>query len=195
VKLIGGLGNPGALYQLTRHNLGYCVLDYISHQNKIPFQRQTAQAFSGLGTLWDIPVVLIKPATFMNRSGEAIQAFAAYFRIATSDIIIIHDDLDLQFGQIKVKTKGGSGGHRGVESIIDVLEENTFIRIRIGIGRPPRREGESEFVLQHFAEEEQRDVQAIVMKAAQCLKTVVTEGPAAAMNQFNIKTPGIPEKL
>lgn len=187
MKLIGGLGNPGALYQSTRHNLGYCVLDYISRQNRIPLKQQTAQAFSGQGTLWDIPVVLVKPATFMNRSGEAIKAFSAYFRIAPSDIIIIHDDLDLEFGQIKIKTKGGSGGHRGIESIIDALKETAFTRIRIGIGRPLRGEDESEFVLQPFSAEEHSNVHELIMGAAQCLKTVVTEGPAAAMNQFHGK--------
>jgi peptidyl-tRNA hydrolase, PTH1 family len=189
VKLIGGLGNPGALYQSTRHNLGYCVLDYISRHNKISLKLQTAQAFIGQGTLWNIPVVLVKPATFMNRSGEAIKAFSAYFRIAPSDIIIIHDDLDLEFGQIKIKAKGGSGGHRGIESIIDVLEENAFIRIRIGIGRPPRGAEESGFVLEPFSEEEQSNIQDIFMRAAQCLKAVVTEGTTAAMNQFHKKIP------
>lgn len=187
MKLIAGLGNPGALYQSTRHNLGYCVLDYISRHNNIPLKQQTAQALSGQGTLWDISVVLVKPATFMNRSGEAIRAFADYFRIAHSDIIIIHDDLDLEFGQIKVKTKGGSGGHRGIESIIDALEENAFMRIRIGIGRPPRGADESEFVLQPFSGKEHSNVHELIMQAAQCLKTVVTEGHEVAMNQFHNK--------
>jgi peptidyl-tRNA hydrolase, PTH1 family len=187
VKLIGGLGNPGVIYQSTRHNIGYCVLDYISRQNRIPLKQQKAQAFSGQGTLWGIPVFLVKPATFMNLSGEAISAFADYLHMVPSDIIIVHDDLDLEFGQIKIKTKGGSGGHRGVQSIIDDLEETTFTRIRVGIGRPLQGEDESEFVLQPFSAEEHRNVHELIMRAAQCLKTVLTEGPEAAMNQFHRK--------
>lgn len=189
MKLIGGLGNPGAVYQVTRHNLGYRVLDYIAHQNKIPLKQQTAQALIGQGTLWDIPVVLAKPATFMNLSGEAITALAHDFRIAPSNIIIIHDDLDLKFGQVKIKSKGGSGGHRGIESIIDCLKENYFVRIRIGIGRPPRGADETAFVLQSFSEEEEKQLDELIIRAGQCLKTVLVGGPEAAMNQFHKKIP------
>jgi PTH1 family peptidyl-tRNA hydrolase len=187
VKLIGGLGNPGAVYQVTRHNLGYRVLDYIAHQNKIPLKQQTAQALIGQGTLWDIPVVLAKPATFMNLSGEAITALAHDFLITPSNIIIIHDDLDLEFGQIKIKIKGGSGGHRGIASIIDYLQEDAFVRIRIGIGKPPLGADESAFVLQSFSDQEKKELDGIIMRAGQCLKTVLIEGPAVAMNQFHKK--------
>jgi PTH1 family peptidyl-tRNA hydrolase len=187
VKLIGGLGNPGAAYQATRHNIGYRLLEYISLQNNIPLQQPAALAYIGQGTLWDIPVVLAKPVTFMNRSGEAVKALADYFRILYTDIIIIHDDLDLPFGQIRIKTRGGSGGHRGIASLLDWLQEDTFIRIRIGIGRPLSGTDESQFVLQAFSAEEEKSLDAIIVRAGQCLKTLLIEGPEIAMNQFHKK--------
>jgi PTH1 family peptidyl-tRNA hydrolase len=189
VKLIGGLGNPGAAYQATRHNIGYRLIEYISRQNNIPIQQPAVLAHIGQGTLWDIPVVLAKPATFMNRSGEAVKALADYFRILHSNIIIIHDDLDLPFGQIRVKTRGGSGGHRGIASLLDCLQEDTFIRIRIGIGRPLSGTDESQFVLQAFSAEEENKLDEILVRAGQCLKTLLIEGPESAMNQFHKKLP------
>jgi peptidyl-tRNA hydrolase, PTH1 family len=187
VKLIGGLGNPGAVYQATRHNVGYRLLDYISHQYRIPIQKPAVLAVIGQGMIEDIPVVLAKPTTFMNRSGEAVKALAAYFRIVSSNIIIIHDDMDLPFGQIRVKTSGGSGGHRGTASIIDCLEEDVFFRIRIGISRPLSGVDESQYVLQAFSEEEENKLDEIIAQAGQCLKTLLIEGPEAAMNQFHKK--------
>jgi len=189
VKLIGGLGNPGAVYQATRHNLGYGVVDYISHENNIPVKQKTPQALIGQGALWDIPVVLAKPATFMNHSGVAVKALADHLCITPSNIIIIHDYLDLEFGQIKIKIKGGSGGHRGIASIIEYLQEDAFVRIRIGIGKPPLGDDESAFVLQSFSEQEKNELDGIIMRAGQCLKTVLIEGPVAAMNQFHKKLP------
>ena len=187
MKLIGGLGNPGAVYQATRHNVGYRLLDYISHQHRIPLQQPAVLALIGQGMIEDIPVVLAKPATFMNRSGEAVKALADYFRIVSSNIIIIHDDLDLPFGQIRVKTRGGSGGHRGIASIIDCLQEDAFMRVRIGIGRPLPVTDESLYVLQAFSEEEENKLDEIIAQAGQCLKTLLIEGPEAAMNQFHKK--------
>jgi len=189
VKLIGGLGNPGAAYQATRHNIGYRLLEYISHQNKIPIQQPAVLAYIGQGTLWDIPVVLAKPLTFMNRSGEAVKALADYFQILYSNIIIIHDDLDLPFGQIRIKTSGGSGGHRGIASLLDWLKEDTFMRIRIGIGRPLSGIDEAQFVLQAFSAEEEKNLDEIIVRAGQCLKTLLIEGPEIAMNQFHKKLP------
>jgi PTH1 family peptidyl-tRNA hydrolase len=189
VKLIAGLGNPGAAYQATRHNIGYRLLEYISLQNKIPLQQQAVLSYIGQGTLWDIPVVLAKPLTFMNRSGEAVKALADYYRILYANIIIIHDDLDLPFGQIRIKTRGGSGGHRGIASLLDWLKEDTFIRIRIGIGRPLSGTEESQFVLQAFSAEEEKNLDEIIVRAGQCLKTLLIAGPEIAMNEFHKKIP------
>jgi peptidyl-tRNA hydrolase, PTH1 family len=187
VKLIGGLGNPGVIYQATRHNVGYRLLDYISHKYRIPLHQTAVPALIGQGMLEGIPVVLAKPATFMNRSGEAVKALADYFRIPSSNIIIIHDDMDLPFGQIRVKTKGGSGGHRGIADIIDCLKGDAFIRIRIGIGRPLPGTDESQYVLQAFSEEEGNRADEIIEQAGQCLITLLIEGPEAAMNAFHKK--------
>lgn len=187
MKLIGGLGNPGAVYQATRHNAGYRLLDYISHQYRIPIQQPAALALIGQGMIEGVPVVLAKPAAFMNRSGETVKALAGYFRILSSNIIIIHDDLDLPFGHIRVKTRGGSGGHRGIASIIDWLQGDDFMRIRIGIGRPLPGTDESHYVLQAFSEEEENRLDEIIEQAGHCLKTLLIDGPEAAMNQFHGK--------
>lgn len=187
MKLIGGLGNPGVAYQATRHNVGYRLLDYISHQYRIPLHQTTLPAFIGQGIIEGIPAVLAKPATFMNCSGEAVKVLTDHFRIASPNIIIIHDDLDLPFGQIRVKIKGGSGGHRGIASIIDCLKGDAFIRIRIGIGRPLPGTDESQYVLQAFSEEEENKADEIIEQAGQCLKTLLIAGPDAAMNQFHKK--------
>jgi peptidyl-tRNA hydrolase, PTH1 family len=191
VKLIGGLGNPGVIYQATRHNVGYRLLDYISHQYRIRLHPTTVPALIGQGMLEGIPVVLAKPATFMNRSGEAVKALANYFRIPSlNNIIIIHDDMDLPFGQIRVKTKGGSGGHKGIASIIDCLKGDAFIRIRVGIGRPLPGTDESQYVLHAFSEEEENKLDEIIELAGQCLKTLLIHSPESAMNQFHKKMPG-----
>jgi PTH1 family peptidyl-tRNA hydrolase len=188
VKLVVGLGNPGELYYATRHNIGYVVIDYLAQHYHIALRTRDLSALLGHGAISGNDILLAKPETFMNLSGDAVQAIACLYQLSTEDIIVIHDDIDLEFGRIKIKATGGSGGHRGVTSICAALLKETFIRIRIGIGRPPPEQGATEFVLQPFTDEEQQQIAAIVINAAQCLEIILSQGLAAAMNTFHKKT-------
>ena len=188
MKLVVGLGNPGELYRATRHNIGYLVIDYLAQHHQIALCIQYVSAILGHGAIGDNDILLAKPGTFMNVSGEAVREVACLYQLSAEDIIVIHDDIDLEFGRIKIKAEGGSGGHRGVASICAALLKDTFIRIRLGIGRPPLEHGATEFVLQPFTDAEQQQLSAIITSAAQCLEIVVSQGTAAAMNTFHNKT-------
>ena len=188
MKLAVGLGNPGEAYRATRHNIGYLLIDYLAHHHHIALGTRHHGALLGSGVIADCKVVLAKPETYMNVSGDAILKIAGFYKLDAADIIVIHDDIDLEFGRIKIKAAGGSGGHRGVASICAALLKDTFIRIRLGIGRPPLEHGATEFVLQPFTDAEQQQLSAIITSAAQCLETVVSQGTAAAMNIFHNKT-------
>jgi PTH1 family peptidyl-tRNA hydrolase len=187
VKLVVGLGNPGALYRATRHNIGYVVIDYLAQHYQIALCTGHLSALLGHGAIGSNDILLVKPETFMNLSGDAVRAIACFYQLSAEDIIVIHDDIDLEFGRIKIKATGGSGGHRGVASICAALLKDAFIRIRIGIGRPPPDHGATEFVLQPFTDTEHHQLAAIVNSAAQCLEIVLSQGPAAAMNTFHKK--------
>jgi PTH1 family peptidyl-tRNA hydrolase len=188
VKLIVGLGNPGELYRVTRHNIGYVVIDYLAQCYQITLRTRHLSALLGHGAIGGNDIVLAKPETFMNLSGDAVRAIACFYQLSAEDIIIIHDDIDLEFGRIKIKATGGSGGHRGVASICAALLKDAFIRIRIGIGRPPPDQGATEFVLQPFTDAEQHQLAAIIKSTAQCLDLVLSQGLTAAMNTFHKKT-------
>jgi PTH1 family peptidyl-tRNA hydrolase len=188
VRLVVGLGNAGKIYRATRHNIGYVIIDYCAQHYNIALQTRYLKALLGYGTIGSNDVILAKPETFMNLSGEAVRVIACFYQLHAEDIIVIHDDIDLEFGRIKIKTAGGSGGHRGVASICAALLKDTFIRIRIGIGRPPHGYDATEFVLQPFTDHEQQQLAAIAKSTVQCLETVLIRGPAAAMNAFHNKT-------
>lgn len=154
MKLIVGLGNPGARYRATRHNVGYLVLDALAATHRIALQRQLPLAQYGEGTIGAHRVVLAKPLTFMNASGEAVAGLCAHFAVSPQDVIVIHDELDLLPGRVKVKTRGGDAGHYGVRSIIEHLGTGAFTRIRVGIGRPPSKEEGATYVLSPFTPDE-----------------------------------------
>ena len=140
VYVVAGLGNPGDKYRKTRHNVGFFVIDALSSAHAIPLDRQKFDAFYGRGFVKGVEVILIKPQSFMNRSGIPIQRLIAYFGITPRQLLVIHDDIDLVYGRIKIKVKGGHGGHNGVRSIIDTLGDENFIRLRVGIGRSENEE-------------------------------------------------------
>ena len=188
MKLVVGLGNPGELYRDTRHNIGCVVIDYLAQHYQIALRTRHPSALLGHGAIGGKNILLAKLETFMNVSGDAVQAIACLYQLSAEDIIVIHDDIDLEFGRIKIKTTGGSGGHRGVASICTALLNDSFIRIRVGIGRPPPEHGATEFVLQPFTDDEHPQIASIVIRAAECLEIVLSQGPAAAMNTFHKKT-------
>ena len=137
MKLIVGLGNPGKKYEKTRHNLGYLVADHLADISKIDVDREVFRGLLGRGQIFDEDVMIFKPTTFMNLSGEAVREISNYFKIKSDDLIVIYDDMALPVGQIRLRLKGSSGSHKGMQNIIDNLKTENLQRIRIGIGEPP----------------------------------------------------------
>lgn len=182
MMLIVGLGNPGEKYRLTRHNVGFMVIDLLSGIAGTPVTRKACSSLVGEGFLDGLKVVLAKPQTFMNRSGQAVASLAAYYRAAPGEVLVICDDLDLPFGRLRLRAKGGSGGHRGLESIITALGSNEFPRLRVGIGRA----GEAaDYVLERFSSAEGTMLPEILDTAAQAAVSACREGLERSMNRFN----------
>jgi PTH1 family peptidyl-tRNA hydrolase len=187
VKVIVGLGNPGVRHQGNRHNIGFQVVDKLAENNQIPISKKRLKAFYGIGKIDSQEVVLAKPMTFMNRSGEAVRRIADFFKVGMEDLIVVHDDLDLPFGRLRFKRRGGDGGHQGVHSIIEAMGGNTFLRLKVGIGRPPRGMEVAEYVLCNFDEMQQPHLSEIRSRAAEALVVMLLEGLEAAMNRYQKK--------
>jgi len=189
VKIIVGLGNPGVHYQWTRHNVGFRVVDQLSEVQRIPICFRRFKANYGIGRIHSQDVVLVKPLTFMNLSGEAVRKIANTFSVEKEDLIVVHDDLDLALGRLRVKRKGGDGGHQGVRSIIEAMGGNTFLRLKVGIGRPPRGVDPADYVLSSFVEEDELEIRSTLSKAAETVEVILSEGVDAAVNQLQKKVP------
>ena len=191
MKLIVGLGNPGRGYANNRHNLGFMCLNHFARTQGIRFDKKQGQARIGSGEMAGSKVIFAKPQTYMNRSGQSVSRLIRKFDINPDDLIIIHDDLDLPLGTIRIRRSGGSGGHKGIDSIISYLESQDFPRLRIGIGRPATSLAEiSEndiiaFVLSDFTPEEKQVITQVIPRASEAILCLLTEGLAAAMNKFN----------
>lgn len=154
MKLITGLGNPGDRYKLTRHNIGFLVLDYISKQENLSFDKKKKYKICSFNKLQD-KIFLLKPYTYMNLSGTAVRSVSDFYKIEPNNIIVIHDDIDLNFGEIRIKKNGGAGGHNGLKSIISELNTNSFFRIRIGIKTDVHEDYDlSDYVLSKFSAKE-----------------------------------------
>jgi len=187
VKIIVGLGNPGALYEGSRHNIGFLVADRIAAAHHILISTKRFKTILGKGSIDSQEVVLIKPMTFMNRSGEAVKKALLFFRSGVEDLIVIHDDLDLSLGRLRFKVRGGDGGHLGIRSIIESIGANTFLRLRVGIGRPPKGMDPAEYVLNAFNALEQPCLEGALDRAAEAFKVMFMEGLQTAMNRFQKK--------
>jgi PTH1 family peptidyl-tRNA hydrolase len=192
VKIIVGLGNPGVRYRGNRHNIGFLVVDRLAKDSHLSISTKRLKAFYGTGKIDSREVVLAKPMAFMNRSGEAVKRLVDFFNIELEDLIVIHDDLDLPFGRLRFKRRGGDGGHQGVRSIIAAIGGNTFLRLKVGIGRPPRGMEAAEYVLDDFDESQQPKLGEVLSTAAEALKVMLLEGLETAMNRFQKK--GNPER-
>lgn len=188
MKLIVGLGNPGARYAGTRHNMGFLVVDALAQRAGVEINRERFESLLGRGEISDVPVILAKPLTFMNLSGRSVAQIVRYFGIGAEDILIVHDDMDFPVGDVRIKAGGGAGGHKGLLSIIDHLGEADFARVRVGIGRPPARETAERYVLERFSEGETRDLAQAVERAGDAVIAVVSSGVQAAMNRFNARS-------
>jgi PTH1 family peptidyl-tRNA hydrolase len=191
-----GLGNPGREYERTRHNAGFWVVDELASRFNVPMHQRKVPALWGWGWVRGRKVLLVKPTTFMNRSGEAAAPIARYHGIAAEQILVVHDDLDLPPGRIKVARGGGAGGHRGVQSLIQHFGCNDFHRLKLGIGRPRFEETVEEFVLRPPYEEEAEVLREAVFRAVDAAEMILEDGVEAAMNRFNRRVePGGTEDL
>ena len=185
MKLIVGLGNPGILYSGTRHNIGFQVIKHLAKSKNFALKKEKGfKALSAKGKLEGIETALAMPLTFMNLSGGALEPLFKKYQAELSDLLVVCDDLDLEFGQLKIRCGGSSAGHRGIQSIIDSFGSNEFNRLRIGIGRP-KDTGASEYVLSHFKRNERSQLPEIINRAKQCCLTWVSEGVEKSMNIFN----------
>jgi PTH1 family peptidyl-tRNA hydrolase len=187
LKLIIGLGNPGFKYVSSRHNIGFLTVDNIAHNHNISMTLKGFDACFGKGKIGDIPVLLVKPQTFMNISGISVKKSADYFKIDLADLIVVHDDIDLPFGTIRIKDGGGHAGHKGLISIIEYLGNSEFIRVRIGIGKPPDKSMVEKFVLETFTDDEMKLLPLITMTASNAVTAIIVSGIQAAMNQYNYR--------
>lgn len=188
MKLIAGLGNPGNRYRPTRHNSGYLILDRLGDRSGIGMGQQAFGALFGRGNIAGCPALLVKPQEYMNRSGEAVKKFFDYYRISIKDTIVVHDDLDLPFGTIRLKAGGGHAGHRGLISVIEDLGDADFSRVRFGIGRPERSEMAESHVLSTFSGEELSRLPPLIDHAADMLTEMLARGIQAAMCKYHGKT-------
>ena len=186
--LIVGLGNPGPQYASTRHNIGWMVLNQAADQWSIPFST-FRYARVGQGGLGKESVILALPLTWMNQTGEVVRALADECQIATSQLIVVHDDLDLDAGRIRIKQRGGSGGHNGINSLIGALGTDEFLRIKVGIGRPSVGQEPSAYVLAPFSPSEISHIEIGLDSAVAALECLVQQGVVRAMERFNTRKP------
>lgn len=188
IKLIVGLGNPGAAYRFTRHNVGFMVTDQLAQRHRISFDNRKFKSVFGLGSMGDCRVILAKPMTFMNLSGPSVRDLARFFKLDKKHLLVIHDDIDLVFGKIKIKQKGGDGGHKGVMSLIEAFGSGAFVRIRVGIGRPDTREEVEGYVLNRFDAQQSAQLDRVIIMAQEAVETILLKGLREAMNRFHGKT-------
>jgi len=183
--LIVGLGNPEGDYGGTRHNVGFEVISKLSNDHNIPLKRARFRARFGEGNIAGKKVVLVKPQTYMNLSGEAVRELMAFFRQSPGDVIVVYDDVDLPVGDIRVREKGSAGGHNGMKNIIYQMNTDEFARVRVGISAKPEGWDLADYVLSRFKKEELDGIIDGITRAAEAVEVILKEGVAAAMNRYN----------
>ncbi len=185
--IIAGLGNPGREYENTRHNAGFMVLDALADKLGADISERKHKALCGKAVIGGQKVILLKPQTYMNSSGESIRAAVDYYKVAPEDILVIYDDISLAPGQLRIRAKGSAGGHNGIKSIIAHLGTQEFPRVKVGIGEKPPRMDLADYVLGHFSEGEKRIMADAVKEAADAVCEIVNVGIEQAMNDHNRK--------
>lgn len=193
MKLIAGLGNPGRKYEKSRHNIGFMCIGHLARTHNIKLNKRRGRARTGSGSIAGNEVLLARPQTYMNLSGQSVIRLMHSFHVTPDDLVVIHDDLDLPVGKIRVRYGGGSGGHKGIESIFTELNSQDFYRVRIGIGRPPAYEDVSEireddvmdYVLGEFTPEEKKVIADSIPVASEAIISLITDGLTATMNKYN----------
>lgn len=182
---IVGLGNPGRQYENTRHNIGFLTIDYLANKHNIDVKRSKFKSLYGQGEISGQKVMLIKPQTYMNNSGEAVRDFRNFYKFEEDKLIVIVDDIDIDFGKIRIKQKGSAGTHNGMKSIIYQLQYDTFPRIKVAVGKKPDYMDLANFVLSGFSEKEVEIIREEIKLASQSIETLLESGIDKAMNKFN----------
>ncbi|MCK5594569.1 aminoacyl-tRNA hydrolase [bacterium] len=185
MKIIVGLGNPGSKFEKNRHNAGFMALDRVAEKTGINIKTKKFDSIIGRGLIEKNEVLLVKPQTFVNLSGQAVSKLINFYKADLENLVVIHDDADIEFGKIKVKKNGKSGGHNGMKSIIDTLGNENFSRIRIGIGRNGHYEDLKKFVLSGFDKLEVNKFDKILSKVIEAIIMIIRDGVDKAMNAFN----------
>jgi PTH1 family peptidyl-tRNA hydrolase len=185
-RIVVGLGNPGPEYAGNRHNLGWKVVDLLAEQRGDRFKKG-ARGFADVveTRIGDERVVLAKPRSYMNESGGRVKAVLAFYKVAPESLVVVHDELDIPFAQVRLKIGGGPGGHNGVRSVDAALGTKDYARVRVGIGRPPGRMDPADFVLRDFSAAERKELPLLIERGADAVETLLRQGLAAAQNLFH----------
>ncbi|MBO5930475.1 MAG: aminoacyl-tRNA hydrolase [Clostridia bacterium] len=186
--VILGIGNPGKKYDGTRHNIGFIAMDYMAEKYGIKINKIKHKALVGEGTIAGEKVLLVKPQTYVNLSGESLREICAYYKVPPKDVIVIHDDVSLPCGKLRIRAKGSDGGHNGLKSIIYQLSSDEFTRIKIGVGAPPEHYDMADWVLGHFSKEEVSHLSKLVdCVVEEIVPEIIQNGVPSAMNNYNGK--------
>ncbi len=185
MHVVVGLGNPGKRYEGTRHNIGAEVVEFMARHHSIPLKEKKFKAHFGRGQIATEPAMLVCPQTFMNLSGDSVGPLVGFYKLNSGSVVVIHDDLDLPLGVVRVKSGGGHGGHNGLRDLAKKLGNADFQRVRVGIGRPEGPMTTSDWVLSRWGSSQQELLQRIRERAAEVVQAVIEQGVAEAMNQFN----------
>ena len=185
MRILVGLGNPGAKYERTRHNVGFRVAETAARKLNVSVDETRWNALLGQGRAGGGPVAVLLPQTYMNASGESVGHAARFWKAGAESLVVVHDDMDLEFGRIQVKVGGGDGGHNGLKSLQQHLGTPDYVRVRFGVGRPPPMWEGADWVLAKFSSEEEEQLQSLVPQAADAAVAALLEGPVLAMNRYN----------
>lgn len=183
--VVVGLGNPGSKYSETRHNVGFSVIDILSNRYNTKLNKIKFKSIYGEVKMDGKKVLLVKPQTYMNNSGETVLEISKFFKVPVENIIVVLDDIDIDFASLRVRQKGSAGSHNGMKSIIHLLKDEKIPRVKIGIGRPEEGRDLADFVLGRFSKEEEMDIKEVVEKAADTVECLVKEGISSSMNKYN----------
>ncbi len=186
MRLVVGLGNPGRRYVQTRHNIGFMVIENLSNRWTIPADGKQLGALVGGGRIGNTKAMLVRPQSFMNRSGQPVRSLMGYFKAEPTDVVVVHDDLDLPFGRVQLKRSGGHGGHNGLRDLNKHVGSD-YIRIRMGVGRPPEGWDTADYVLGKWNPKEKAEIESILDRGADAVEAVLRDGIDAAMNVFNTR--------
>lgn len=187
VYIVVGLGNPGKKYDVTRHNIGFEVVEELARENQIKMNKTKFKSLIGEGNIGSEKVVLMKPQTYMNLSGEAVMKAMEFYKVPIENLIVIYDDIDVDFAKIRIRKKGSGGSHNGMRNIIYLLKNDQFPRVRMGVGRPYPNQPLADFVLQRFSKAEQEEMIPVVRDSVKAIETIIREDVDLAMNRFNKK--------